>query len=350
VIADWITSIAGNDPHLMMLLLVLLFTVVGDFIEPVRLIIIFMPLCEHADPGRRHQRRPHGRGADRDTGVRLITPPYGLVLLMASKFVGVSFGKALRAALPIYVVFLATITFTIYFPKVVLWLPKQVIPESVWDVSSRRRTGLYLSELTSAVMPAKGGHPVTRGGELGRRGRGVLDHPLSRMMTANDAAGTPILLPLLITSSRRRGFIGVHAVDDLSSSASSCCLVGVTWPGRSATWCRRSRLAGLRQSPANFRCRRFQFAAGTTLATRPQSCACCAEKVSSAEISAAHGGCRPCRPCDGAAAVRRHADIGVGRREAGVIGGDAEVGDEGQSQAGAGRRSVTLESTIFGIP
>ncbi|MBN4678916.1 TRAP transporter large permease subunit, partial [Pandoraea nosoerga] len=43
-IADWITSIAGNDPHLIMLLMVLLFTVVGDFIEPVPTIIIFMPL------------------------------------------------------------------------------------------------------------------------------------------------------------------------------------------------------------------------------------------------------------------------------------------------------------------
>ena len=44
VIAGWITSIAGNDPHLIMLLLVLLFTVIGDFIEPVPTIIIFMPL------------------------------------------------------------------------------------------------------------------------------------------------------------------------------------------------------------------------------------------------------------------------------------------------------------------
>src|SRR6202044_3601838 len=61
----------------------------------------------------------------------LITPPYGLVLLMASKFVGVRFSKALRAALPIYVVFLVTIAFAIYFPKAVLWLPKQVIPASV---------------------------------------------------------------------------------------------------------------------------------------------------------------------------------------------------------------------------
>jgi TRAP-type C4-dicarboxylate transport system permease large subunit len=61
----------------------------------------------------------------------LITPPYGLVLLMASKFVGVRFSQALRAALPIYVVFFATIGFTIYFPAVVLWLPKHVIPASV---------------------------------------------------------------------------------------------------------------------------------------------------------------------------------------------------------------------------
>jgi len=61
----------------------------------------------------------------------LITPPYGLVLLMASKFVGVPFSKALKAALPIYVVFLATIVFTIFTPKAILWLPKQVMPQSV---------------------------------------------------------------------------------------------------------------------------------------------------------------------------------------------------------------------------
>ena len=44
VIADWITGIAGHDPHLIMLLMVALFTVIGDFIEPVPTIIIFMPL------------------------------------------------------------------------------------------------------------------------------------------------------------------------------------------------------------------------------------------------------------------------------------------------------------------
>ena len=131
VIAEWLTAIAGNDPHLIMLLLVLLFTIIGDFIEPVPTIIIFMPLVnaltQAADINPVHM----GVVLIATLAFGLITPPYGLVLLMASKFIGVRFSLALRAALPIYVVFLATITFAIYFPKVVLWLPKQVIPESV---------------------------------------------------------------------------------------------------------------------------------------------------------------------------------------------------------------------------
>ena len=52
-------------------------------------------------------------------------------IYMASKFVGVRFSQALRAACPIYAVFLITIAFAIYFPSVVLWLPKQVLPASV---------------------------------------------------------------------------------------------------------------------------------------------------------------------------------------------------------------------------
>ncbi len=131
VIAGWITAIAGNDPHLIMLTLVLLFTVIGDFIEPVPTIIIFMPLVmaltQAGDINSVHM----GVVLIATLAFGLITPPYGLVLLMASKFVDVRFSQALRAASPIYGVFFATIAFTIYFPSVVLWLPKHVIPESV---------------------------------------------------------------------------------------------------------------------------------------------------------------------------------------------------------------------------
>ena len=49
----------------------------------------------------------------------------------ASKFVGARFSQALKASLPIYVIFFATIAFAIFFPDVVLWLPKTLFPESV---------------------------------------------------------------------------------------------------------------------------------------------------------------------------------------------------------------------------
>jgi len=48
----------------------------------------------------------------------LITPPYGLVLLMASKFVGVRFSQALRATLRSMSCFWSRFSFCIYFPKV----------------------------------------------------------------------------------------------------------------------------------------------------------------------------------------------------------------------------------------
>src|SRR3974377_673718 len=131
VIAEWITGVAGNNPQLTMLLLVLLFTIIGDFIEPVPTIIIFMPLVstltQTGDINPLHM----GVVLIASAPFALTTPPYGLVLLMASKFVGVRFPQALRAALPIYAVFLITIVFTIYFPQVVLWLPKHALPASV---------------------------------------------------------------------------------------------------------------------------------------------------------------------------------------------------------------------------
>ncbi len=61
----------------------------------------------------------------------LITPPYGLSLLVASKFVGVTFGErdaALAAALRRV---LRDDRLRRAVPDVVLWLPKQFLPESV---------------------------------------------------------------------------------------------------------------------------------------------------------------------------------------------------------------------------
>ncbi len=141
VVAGWIGSIAGDSAQLTMFCLVAVFVIVGDFIEPVPAIIIFMPvvnaLTEQASINPVHM----GVVLIVTLAFGLITPPYGLALLMASKFLNVKFSTALRASLPIYIIFFAAIAFTIFLPDVVLWLPKHAFPESVGCFRSPSGTG-----------------------------------------------------------------------------------------------------------------------------------------------------------------------------------------------------------------
>jgi C4-dicarboxylate transporter, DctM subunit len=131
IVSGWIETTAGTDPRLILFFLVLLFVIVGDFVDAVPAIIIFMPivtaLAVLGDINSVHM----GVTIITTLVFGLITPPYGLSLLMASKFCDVRFTTAMYASLPLYLVFFGTIAFCIFFPDVVLWLPKQVLPESV---------------------------------------------------------------------------------------------------------------------------------------------------------------------------------------------------------------------------
>src|SRR4051812_2780746 len=141
MVSEWISQAAGGDPFRIMLLLVLLFVIVGDFIDAIPAIIIFMPLIidltKNADINPVHM----GVVIIVTLAFGLITPPYGLCLLMSAKFVGIKFGKAMLASLPIYLVFFAAIAFTIFFPEVVLWLPKKLLPQSVGCFANPNGTG-----------------------------------------------------------------------------------------------------------------------------------------------------------------------------------------------------------------
>jgi TRAP-type C4-dicarboxylate transport system permease large subunit len=131
IVAGYITGIAGTSGPMIMFLLVVLFVIVGDFLDAVPAIIIFMPiinkLTEIGDIKPLHM----GVVVITTLVFGLITPPYGLSLLVASKYVGVGFGRAVVRSLPLYAVFFLTIAFVVLFPDVVLWLPKMLLPESV---------------------------------------------------------------------------------------------------------------------------------------------------------------------------------------------------------------------------
>jgi tripartite ATP-independent transporter DctM subunit len=131
VVSGWIAGLAGNDPTMIMLLLVALFVIIGDFIDAIPAIIIFMPvildLTQNATINPVHM----GVVIVLTLAFGLITPPYGICLLMASKFTGVSFWRAMVASFPTYVIFFGAIAICIFFPDLVLWLPKKFLPESV---------------------------------------------------------------------------------------------------------------------------------------------------------------------------------------------------------------------------
>jgi tripartite ATP-independent transporter DctM subunit len=131
LVATWISDYAGTDARMILLLLVVLFVIIGDFVDAVPAIIIFMPIINKLT--ELGSINPVHMGVVIITTLvfGLITPPYGLSLLVASKFVGVSFARAMYASLPIYIVFFVTIAFVVLFPDVVLYLPKLLLPESV---------------------------------------------------------------------------------------------------------------------------------------------------------------------------------------------------------------------------
>jgi TRAP-type C4-dicarboxylate transport system permease large subunit len=141
VVAGWIGDVAGTNPMAIMFLLVIVFVIVGDFIEPIPAIIIFMPVVNQLTDAAGINSVHMGVVLIVTLAFGLITPPYGLALLMASKFVGTRFTTALRASLPIYLIFFGTIAFTIFVPDAILFLPKLLFPESVGCFKAPGGTG-----------------------------------------------------------------------------------------------------------------------------------------------------------------------------------------------------------------
>jgi C4-dicarboxylate transporter DctM subunit len=131
VVSGVIESIAGSNPVLIMFCLVIALIIAGNFIDAIPAIVIFMPiikaLVEQGDINPVHM----GVVAIVTLAFGLLTPPYGLSLLLATRFAEVPFVQGLKKAIPIYAVFLVVISIIVVFPDLVLWLPRQLMPQAV---------------------------------------------------------------------------------------------------------------------------------------------------------------------------------------------------------------------------
>jgi C4-dicarboxylate transporter DctM subunit len=119
-----IQNVAGTNPILIMLSIVVVLIIAGQFIDAIPAIVILMPIIATlvdlggVDPVQM------GVVAIVTLAFGLITPPYGLSLLLATTLAEVPFSRGLVKALPIYSVFFVVILMLVFIPNLVLWLPK----------------------------------------------------------------------------------------------------------------------------------------------------------------------------------------------------------------------------------
>jgi tripartite ATP-independent transporter DctM subunit len=57
--------------------------------------------------------------------IGLITPPYGMLLFVIDKTVGITVAETTRAILPFVIILVLSLFAMILFPEIILWLPRQ---------------------------------------------------------------------------------------------------------------------------------------------------------------------------------------------------------------------------------
>jgi tripartite ATP-independent transporter DctM subunit len=100
------------------------FLLVGTFMDAVPAIIILQPIVGEVAAAGGIDPYHMGLVVVLTLAIGLITPPYGLCLLIAADLAGLSSTAAVRALVPFYVISFAVVVFAVMFPDVVLWIPR----------------------------------------------------------------------------------------------------------------------------------------------------------------------------------------------------------------------------------
>ena len=99
-----------------MLLLILFLLIIGTFLNPISALLIFLPIIqglgEHAHVNPVHL----GLVTTMTLSIGLVTPPYGVCLLVAAQIGNVSLMRATAAVLPICLITVLIIILTLFVP------------------------------------------------------------------------------------------------------------------------------------------------------------------------------------------------------------------------------------------
>jgi tripartite ATP-independent transporter DctM subunit len=103
---------------------IIVFLIVGMFMDAVPAIIILQPIVGEIAAAAGIDPYHMGLIVVLTLAIGLLTPPYGLCLLIAADLAQLTTGAAVRALVPFYLISLAVVVFAVLFPDVVLWIPR----------------------------------------------------------------------------------------------------------------------------------------------------------------------------------------------------------------------------------
>jgi tripartite ATP-independent transporter DctM subunit len=127
LVVNFITG-ATENPYGIMLLLIGFLVLVGTVLNPISAVLIFLPIIQAL--GRTAGVDPVHLGVLTtivlSTG--LITPPYGICLLIAAQIGEVRIGRVILAVLPICGLTLLVACLSLWFPGIIIGLPRLAMP------------------------------------------------------------------------------------------------------------------------------------------------------------------------------------------------------------------------------
>ena len=124
-IVGWLrdTGLLSTELHIFAAVVVILL-VIGTFMDAIPAIIILQPIIGEMAAAGGIDPYHMGIVVVLTLATGLITPPYGLCLLIAADLGKMSVGAATRASVPFYGIALIVLAIVILIPDLVLWIPR----------------------------------------------------------------------------------------------------------------------------------------------------------------------------------------------------------------------------------
>lgn len=127
IVVNFITAQTDN-PYGIILLLIGFLLLVGTVLNPISAVLIFLPIIQALGDTAGMNPVYMGVLTTMVLSVGLITPPYGICLLIAAQIGDVPLGKAMWAVTPIVGLTVLIAIGSVFFPDIILALPKLAYP------------------------------------------------------------------------------------------------------------------------------------------------------------------------------------------------------------------------------